>query len=112
VTQGSDPLNRPALERRASAGLAPRLTLSGAIAMSLFVGAPTSGAAGPLPDMARFQFERQAQNHCPGQAIVWVDPRSQTYNASADRFYGRTKTGAFVCLREAENAGYRAKRRP
>ena len=56
--------------------------------------------------------QQQAQNHCPGQAIVWVDPRSQTYDASTDRFYGRTKTGAFVCLGEAENAGYRAKRRP
>jgi hypothetical protein len=86
-----------------------RLSLSGALGMALFVGAPASGAARPLPDLARFQFEQQAQKHCPGEAVVWVDTRSQTYDASSGRFYGRTTEGAFACLREAENAGYRAR---
>jgi hypothetical protein len=71
------------------------------------IGAPASGAESVSPDVARFEFERPAQNHCPGEAIVWVDARSQTYDVSTNRLYGRTSTGAFVCLQEAVNAGYR-----
>jgi hypothetical protein len=71
------------------------------------IGAPASGAAGLTQDVAGFEFERPAQNHCPGEAIVWIDARSHTYELSTDRFYGRTSTGAFVCLQDAVNAGYR-----
>ena len=71
------------------------------------IDAPASGATVPSPDEARFEFERSAQNHCPGEAIVWIDATSRTYDVSTDRFYGRTSTGAFVCLQEATTAGYR-----
>jgi len=82
------------------------------VAVPFRIGAPASGAAAQPPDVARpdvvsFEFERPAQNHCPGEAIVWVDRRAQTYDVSTDRFYGRTSTGAFVCLRDAVRAGYR-----
>ena len=49
----------------------------------------------PRPDIAVFQFERQAQLHCAG-------------DANTERWYGQTKNGAFACLRDAERAGYRA----
>jgi hypothetical protein len=88
-----------------------RLSLSGALGMALFVGAPALGNARPPPDLVRFQFEQQAQNHCPGEDIVWLDPRSQTFAGSTGRFYGMTKKGAFACRREAENAGYSARSR-
>ena len=79
--------------------------------MSLFVGAPAAHAAGPLPGIAQFEFEQQAQKHCPGQAIVWIEPRLHIYNVGTDRFYGQTRTGTFACLREAEIAGYRSRSR-
>jgi plastocyanin len=85
-----------------------QLSGSGAVAMSLLVGTPASDATKPLPDIARFQFEPQAQRHCPGDTVVWIEARLQIYNVSADRFYGRTTTGAFACLREVETAGYRS----
>ena len=50
------------------------------------IDAPASGAAGPLPDVVRFEFERPAQNYRPGEAIVWIDARSRTYDVSTDRF--------------------------
>lgn len=111
--QSRHTVSRPALGRRVGAGLAVWLGLSGGIVMALFLGAPAPGAAGHLPEIAaRFQFEQQARNHCPGEAIVWVDARSQTYDAGTDRFYGRTRTGAFACRRDAETAGYHASRGP
>jgi hypothetical protein len=90
----------------------PPLGLSCAFVMSLFAGVTAAGAAGPRPVPASFQFEQQAQNHCPGQAVVWVDPNSRTYDLHSDRFYGLTRTGVYACVREAETAGFRAKRKP
>jgi hypothetical protein len=40
---------------------------------------------------------------------VWVNARSQIYNSSEERWYGRTTDGAFACKLDAEKAGYRAK---
>lgn len=71
--------------------------------------AGTPAAAEPLPQSQRFQFELWAQNHCPTDTVVWVNAYSQIYNSSEERWYGRSINGAFVCKREAEKAGYRAK---
>lgn len=57
-----------------------------------------------------FQFERQAQLHCPNDSIIWATAVTGTYNSSADRWYGRTNNGAYGCLHEAKIAGYRAGR--
>ena len=78
-----------------------------AIALAFFAGA--SGAAQSLPQSARFQFELWAQNHCPTDAVVWVNALSEIYNSSEERWYGRTANGAFVCKGDAEKAGYRVK---
>lgn len=66
-------------------------------------------AAEPLAPIQRFPFELWAQRHCPADTVVWVNARSEIYNSNAERWYGRTAGGAFVCKREAEKAGYRAK---
>gem|GEM_PF-6347196 len=62
-----------------------------------------------LAQAERFQFDQSAKDHCPTDTVVWVNVRSQVYNLSDERWYGRTAGGAFVCKREAEKAGYRAK---
>ena len=62
-----------------------------------------------LTPTQRFEFEQWAQKHCPADTVVWVNARSDIYNSSAERWYGRTTGGAFVCKLEAEKAGYRAK---
>lgn len=66
-------------------------------------------ASETLAQTQRFQFELWAQNHCPIDTVVWVTASSQTYNSRAERWYGRTKDGAFACKLDAEKAGYRAK---
>ena len=81
----------------------------GFLAVSLvFLGAPLAEAAAVLPDMPHFQFEQQAQQHCPADAIVWVVASRGLYNSSSERWYGRTSNGTYACLGDAEKAGYRA----
>ena len=77
------------------------------LALALIAGG--SAAAAPLNSTQRFEFEQWAQKHCPADTVVWVNVRSDIYNLSAERWYGRTAGGAYVCKLEAEKAGYRAK---
>jgi hypothetical protein len=75
--------------------------------LALFAGGPA--AAETLLQTQRFPFELWAQNHCPADTVVWVNARSQIYNSSQERWYGRTLDGAFACKLDAEKAGYHAK---
>jgi hypothetical protein len=43
-----------------------------------------------------------------GSAIVWLDIASGIYYQKGDRWYGRTKRGAYTCEKEAIKAGNRA----
>jgi hypothetical protein len=81
----------------------------GFLAVSLlFLGVPSAEAAVLPPEMPHFQFEQQAQQYCPADAVVWVVASRGLYNSSGERWYGRTSNGAYVCLGDAEKAGYHA----
>ena len=54
-----------------------------------------------------FRYESQAQRHCPGDTIVWLDFRSGRYYLKGQRRYAAGNTGSFVCRNEARNSGYR-----
>src|SRR5579862_7469367 len=60
-----------------------------------------------LTELPRFQFEQQAQQHCPSDSVVWAIARSGTYNSNAERWYGQTSDGTFTCRLDAQKAGYR-----
>jgi hypothetical protein len=75
-------------------------------------GQPTSGrgarSAGTLA-ANQFTTEQAAKAHCPGDTLVWVNlGGSKAYHTSGDRFYGKTRRGAYMCQKEAEAAGYHA----
>jgi hypothetical protein len=59
-----------------------------------------------------FQFEQQAQLHCPADTVVWTDAALHLYNLKGERWYGATKNGAYACLRDGEKAGYHPRRTP
>jgi hypothetical protein len=81
----------------------------GFLAVSLLWLGMQLAEAAPLPsDMPHFQFEQQAQQHCPADAVVWVVAARGLYNSSSERWYGRTSNGTYACLGDAEKAGYRA----
>jgi hypothetical protein len=61
-------------------------------------------AATPLTP---FRYEAQAQRHCPGDTVVWLDFRKGIYYAKRQKFYGRGSNGSFVCREEVRSNGYR-----
>ena len=73
---------------------------------ALLIIAPTSQALA----QTQFPTEQQAQQHCPSDTVVWVNLPTGIYHFKGERWYGRTKSGAFVCQKEADQAGDRATR--
>jgi len=54
-----------------------------------------------------FATETAAQQHCPNDTVVWLNTRTGIYHEKGMRWYGRTKSGAYVCRKEADAAGDR-----
>jgi hypothetical protein len=57
--------------------------------------------------LSQFTTEDAAQKHCPADTVVWLNARSGIYHLKGERWYGRTKHGAYVCKKEADAAGDR-----
>lgn len=62
------------------------------------------GKAVPLTP---FRYEAQAQCHCPGDTVVWLDFRTRRYYLKGQKRYALGETGSFVCRSEARDSGYR-----
>jgi hypothetical protein len=58
----------------------------------------------------QFPTEQQAEQHCPSDTVVRVNLPTGIYHFKDERWYGATKSGAFVCRKEADQAGDRATR--
>jgi hypothetical protein len=65
-----------------------------------------SDGAMALP-LTPFRYEYQAQRHCPGDTIVWLDFGRGRYYVRGQRRYASGYTGSFVCRNEARDSGYR-----
>ena len=82
----------------------PRSTGAGAAHSS-----PMKPNATPTLASNQFSEESAARSHCAGEPVVWVNlSGSEAYHMSGDKFYGKTKTGAYMCQKEADQSGYHA----
>jgi hypothetical protein len=91
--------------RMASAWTVLRTMIGAALlAASLAVSAPAADAATSPPI---FASEQEAQKHCPSDVVVWLNLPTHIYHLKGQRWYGRTKNGAYVCKKEADAAGNR-----
>ena len=66
-----------------------------------------AAAASINSDILLFATEDAAQKHCLHDTVVWLNTSSGIYHLKGERWYGRTKHGAYVCKKEADAAGYR-----
>ena len=57
-----------------------------------------------------FSTEQFAKQHCPTDTVVWLNLLTGVYHFKGDHWYGNTKSGAYVCQKEADKAGDRATR--
>lgn len=42
---------------------------------------------------------------CPGDTVVWLNQNTGVYHLPGDRWYGHTKSGAYVCEKQAMAKG-------
>src|SRR5262249_53260276 len=69
----------------------------------------TGASCGQSPAvLSAFRTEQQAQEHCPSDAVVWVDAQSGTYQLKGHGSFGLSETGRYACRREADGAGMHA----
>lgn len=68
------------------------------------------GGVAPASSEVMFGTERQAQQHCPKDTVVWLNAPTGIYHMQGMRWYGATKHGAYVCQKEADKAGDRETR--
>ena len=54
-----------------------------------------------------FRYESQAERHCPGDLVVWLDFERERYYTKGQKRYASGFTGSFACRNEARNNGYR-----
>jgi hypothetical protein len=64
----------------------------------------------PAADLGQFATESAARQHCPRDTVVWLNIPTMIWHYKGERWYGRTKHGAYVCEKEAAAAGARATR--
>ncbi len=57
----------------------------------------------------QFSTEAAAKGHCPGDTVVWANlSGSKAYHLSGNKYFGKTKHGAYMCEKEADQAGFHA----
>jgi hypothetical protein len=84
-----------------------------AAASAIFISRPLLARAEDLTKRVRIETNVKASGwrepmwYC-GSAVVWLDIASGIYYHKGDRWYGRTKRGAYTCEKEAIDAGNRA----
>lgn len=55
----------------------------------------------------QFSTEQAAKTHCPADTVVWANlGGSKAYHLSGDRYFGKTKHGAYMCQKEADASGF------
>jgi len=68
------------------------------------------GPAAAQTQSVLYPTEQTAQQACRGDEVVWVNLASGVYHLRGERWYGRTKNGAYVCRKVADAHGYRMTR--
>ncbi len=58
--------------------------------------------------LQKFNTEQEAKLHCPTDTVVWLNLPTNIYHSKGQSLYGNTKKGAYVCQKEADQAGARA----
>jgi hypothetical protein len=66
--------------------------------------ANSSGAMNNAPTMPMAAMPATLKCATP---VVWVNMRTKTYHMAGDPYYGRTRSGAYMCQGDAEAHGYR-----
>jgi hypothetical protein len=71
--------------------------------------APAAPVASTAPTGAnQFASDSQAKARCPSDTVVWVNLPTKVYHFAGKKDYGNTKSGAYMCEKDAMASGMRA----
>jgi hypothetical protein len=77
------------------------------LVVGLLLLAPSLGPAF-AENLQLFPTELKARQHCDSSDIVvWLNTATGIYNLKGMRWYGNTTSGAFICRKDGDRAGYR-----
>jgi hypothetical protein len=68
----------------------------------------TIGLGTPAGAANQFSTEAQAKAQCGPDTVVWANLQSKIYHFAGNKDFGTTKSGAFMCERQATAQGIRA----
>jgi hypothetical protein len=54
----------------------------------------------------RFADEAPAKAHCKDDTVVWLNTSSKVYHLAGAPSYGKTKKGAYMCQKDADQGGF------
>jgi hypothetical protein len=75
------------------------------LAMGMSIPVATAAIDAAYPPL--YTTETKAQQHCPGDIVVWLTVPSGTYHFKGQLGYGDSDDSAYVCKKEADMAGDR-----
>jgi hypothetical protein len=78
----------------------------GLLALALALSCAACGQSRDV--LLAFRTEQQAQEHCPNDIVVWLDPQTGTYQLKGHGSYGLSAAGRYACRSEADGAGMHA----
>jgi hypothetical protein len=61
----------------------------------------------PAAGQTLYKSSEMAQAKCPNDTVVWLNTRTSVYHFAGERWDGKTEEGAYVCEKQADNAGDR-----
>ena len=72
--------------------------------------ATTSGRKSPSTAVSsnESRTEAQAKARCPSHTVVWANLKSKVYHFTGTNGYAKTKSGAYMCEKDATAQGFRA----
>jgi hypothetical protein len=77
------------------------------LVVALLLLAPGLGPA-LADDLLLFPTELKARQHCDSaDIVVWLNTATGIYHLKGMRWYGNTTSGAFICRKDGDRAGYR-----
>lgn len=95
------------------AGTAPQASPAAPAPTGTTVPAPAAPKSAPTAAAAatganQFSTEAQAKGRCASDTVVWVNLKSNIYHFAGTKDYGNTKSGAYMCEKDATGQGMRA----
>jgi hypothetical protein len=106
-TAAAQPAPAPAPEKKATAAPAPAPAPAPEKKTATAPMAPPPAATAPT-GVNQYTTEAQAKGRCGTGTVVWANLDSKIYHFASYKDYGNTKSGAYMCERDATSQGMRA----